>query len=82
MAEGRSCRLDSDNADDLLGRIRAHDAGVPTRRDLPGCHGKLGRVGKYPPSLLATVTVTSYWLSGLFMPGTINSASEISGWKG
>jgi hypothetical protein len=36
---------DRDHADDLLGRVRAHDAGRPGRRCLLGRHGELGRTG-------------------------------------
>jgi hypothetical protein len=43
---GLACRLDGDDADDLPGRVRTHDAGVPARCGLLGCHGELGRIGK------------------------------------
>jgi hypothetical protein len=71
-------RLDDDNGNDLLSRsVRAHDAGVPTRYGLPGCHGKLSRAGEVT-AILAAVTVTSYRLSSSFMPGTISPVSHIS----
>jgi len=66
-----------DNTDDLRGRVRAHDAGVPARRGLSGCHGKLSRAGEVT-AILVAVTVTSYRLSSSFMPGTISPVSNIS----
>ena len=37
--------LDADHADDLLGRMCAHDAGGSRGCCLLGCYGELGRVG-------------------------------------
>jgi len=38
--------VDRDHADDLLGRMRRHDARGPDRRGVLGGHGELGRAGK------------------------------------
>jgi len=38
--------VDRDHADDLLGRVRRHDARGPARRGALGGHGELGRAGK------------------------------------
>jgi hypothetical protein len=43
---GLVCHLDGDDADDLLGRVRAHDSGGPAGCGLLGCGGEPGRVGK------------------------------------
>jgi hypothetical protein len=68
----------ADNVDDLLGRVRAYDAGVHAGFCPAGCGREGRRVGGWPFSL-ATRMVTSYLLGGLFMSGTVSVIFDIFG---
>ena len=73
---GPAWRGNADNADDLLGRVRADDACVHVRRCPAGCDREGRRVGGMAV-ILATRTVTSYLLGGSFMPGTVSVTCDI-----
>jgi hypothetical protein len=59
--DGHGCvsawRIDHDNADDPVSRMRAYDAGAPAQCRLVGCHREGNRIGKLAVSR-ATVMVT------------------------
>ena len=74
-------RGDADNADDLLCRVCAEDAGVHPDAARLAAATKAAGSGEWPSSL-ATRTVTSYLPGGLFMPGTVSVICDIPGARG
>jgi len=75
---GPAWRGDADNADALLGRVRAEDAYVHRDAAWLAAAAKAAGSGEWPSSL-ATRTVTSYLPGGLFMPGTVSVICDILG---
>ena len=73
MAAGSVGRLGGDNGDNLLSRVRAHDAGVPARCGLLGRHCELGRIGKVAARAAAITAEITARLADLAyaLPGTV-----------
>jgi hypothetical protein len=77
-AEGRSGPAALTNADNLLGRVRTYDAGVPAGCCPAGGGRECCRDGLVAV-IVGTRTVTSYRLGGSFMRGLVSEVSDISG---